>query len=43
MGGWEPNTTQDLSEIFNFEKNPNPDFIVIGLQEYIDLNTKNIL
>ena len=32
-----------LDSLLNFEKNPAPDIVVIGVQELVKLNAKNVV
>jgi hypothetical protein len=43
IGGFEPTASFDLSNLFNWEGNANPDIVVIGLQEFIPLNAKSFV
>jgi Phosphatidylinositol 5-phosphate phosphatase len=43
LGGYEPAPDFDLSGLFNFEGNQSPDIIVVGFQEFVELNTTNII
>ncbi|CAD8174998.1 unnamed protein product [Paramecium octaurelia] len=43
VGGNNPVTTNFSQNILNFQEQPNPDIIVFGLQEIVDLNPQNIV
>ncbi|EAS01600.2 endonuclease/exonuclease/phosphatase family protein (macronuclear) [Tetrahymena thermophila SB210] len=44
MNGNEPDAEMNFAQnIFNFEKQPNPDIVVIGLQEMVKLNVQNVM
>jgi len=43
IGGFQPTSNFDLSNLFNSEGNPSPDIVVIGLQEYIANTVSNMV
>ncbi len=43
VANFVPQMGFDLSELFNFEGNANPDIIVVGLQEHVELNASNLV
>ena len=43
LGGYTLNQNLDLKGLFDFRGNPAPDFIVVGFQEYIELNASAVL
>lgn len=43
MAGFTPSQSFDMTNLLNFEDHNPPDIIVFGLQEYIELSTKNVM
>ena len=43
LGGYILNQNLDLKPLFNFRGNEAPDFVVVGFQEYIELNASAVL
>ena len=43
MGGYEPEKDFKLNNLFDFEGAAAPDIIVVGFQEFVELNAKNMM
>ena len=43
LGGYSPPPNLNVKNLFDFGKNPTPDVVVVGFQEYIELKATNIL
>jgi len=43
LGGYQPYQMLNLGDLFNFQGNDTPDLVVIGLQEFIELNAANVV
>lgn len=43
VAGFTPSQSFDMTNLLNFEEHNPPDVLVFGLQEYIELSTKNVV
>ena len=43
LAGISPPLELDLSKLFNFQGNATPDVIIVGLQEFVELNAANVM
>jgi synaptojanin len=43
VAGFTPSSSFDMTNLLNFEDHNAPDVLVFGLQEYIELSTKNVM